>query len=881
MQEFSFDQIEEFHARAIQARSARGEIPARCWLFYAPASNKDARWAREVEPRRWLFWRNGKEATEAHDEAIHVGDTVFVFAGKRRTKQEKQSDDNGPIGQLVAIGVIGAPMPPYIWDKDKLCKRRAVVIAQTFSDDAVTRHDIEKALGPDIFKGRGGIRPLDEKDVQRLLSLIPWMMSGHIISQLPIALGVADNILSSAETIDLALARYAELSLVDELPRPSSTSERLETSTHIDFQPDDAELDRDRLGRGVLAVAFAQTLHGIWCRLNGFAPRGDAATSEETDTRVSRLDTRGAFVVHLDAPWGGGKTTFANFVARVLNPSLIEGTPEFLPDRLQGSIDGLLLGDPRDAQAFADKVRGLRRGARRPWIVTQFNAWQHQHVDPPWWCFYQSIREQCFAAIRDEGRPLLISKDDDTRGGIPKIIAHREHPAFRRLDHWYLVFREFLWRFLNPKVVKLVLAGIVAFGIVYILWCSGILKPGKGGSAELNPAKLLGLSFGVLTGVGSFIWAGATVFIESLVPGTDSLAERLNLGAGDPFERFRRHFRNTIARLKRPVLVVVDDLDRCEPEFVVGLIRGMQTILRSPRVVFLVLGGRNWLETAFEAHHAAMKDINVGSAHSFGGRFVEKAFQLSFLLPGISEQRETYLAGLLAVPPTGRQSGEDEAPPPGGAAAQTTSTSGEAGKAPPEVERYHADFSDAATPAAIEAKRRQLEESAGDDETLHQAIREEAVMRLTSLEDVVQQFIGHLILPLAKHLPSNPRQIKRITNMISLYQRMALLHEGMTLGDERWRKLVLWVTLLAEWPAVCRTLVGDPSLADDLHANPEVSDRTSTPNQRDRDLKALRDNPAVLGLLHNEDLTDIDGVRQTTMITKADIIWLRRLIPIE
>ena len=154
-------------------------------------------------------------------------------------------------------------------------------------------------------------------------------------------------------------------------------------------------------------------------------------------------------------------------------------------------------------------------------------------------------------------------------------------------------------------------------------------------------------------------------------------------------------------------------------------------------------------------------------------------------------------------------------------------------------------------------------------------------MRLTSLEDVVQQFIGHLILPLAKHLPSNPRQIKRITNMISLYQRMALLHEGMTLGDERWRKLVLWVTLLAEWPAVCRTLVGDPSLADDLHANPKVSDRTSTPNQRDRDLKALRDNPTVLGLLHNEDLTDIDGVRQTTMITKADIIWLRRLIPIE
>ncbi|MDJ0931784.1 MAG: P-loop NTPase fold protein [Breoghania sp.] len=131
----------------------------------------------------------------------------------------------------------------------------------------------------------------------------------------------------------------------------------------------------------------------------------------------------------------------------------------------------------------------------------------------------------------------------------------------------------------------------------------------------------MGLILSGLTGISVF-WAIGALFTESIRPGTNTLAGRLSLGAGDPFERFRKHFYETMERVRRLVLVVVDDLDRCKPEFIVDLVRGMQTLLRSPRVVFVVLGDRDWIERVFEVHHDKMKDINVGSQQTFGSRFV-------------------------------------------------------------------------------------------------------------------------------------------------------------------------------------------------------------------------------------------------------------------
>src|SRR5262245_56905547 len=123
---------------------------------------------------------------------------------------------------------------------------------------------------------------------------------------------------------------------------------------------------------------------------------------------AERDNARAAFVMHLDAPWGGGKTTFANFVARVMNPYGFEHGPEsFLRvrygDPKTKNLGAVFLQDPPSDGANPGVGDTLPDDARRPWIIVPFNAWQVEHVSPPWWVFYQTIRKRCFASVLRDG----------------------------------------------------------------------------------------------------------------------------------------------------------------------------------------------------------------------------------------------------------------------------------------------------------------------------------------------------------------------------------------------------------------------------------------------------------------------------------------------
>src|SRR5919198_5778101 len=90
---------------------------------------------------------------------------------------------------------------------------------------------------------------------------------------------------------------------------------------------------------------------------------------ESTARRLKDEDfPRGrSFLVHLDGPWGAGKTSLLNFLTRELEPG--KRIP-WIPF------------------------------ARRPaageahWLVVQFNAWQHQRIVPPWWWLMSALSRQ-------------------------------------------------------------------------------------------------------------------------------------------------------------------------------------------------------------------------------------------------------------------------------------------------------------------------------------------------------------------------------------------------------------------------------------------------------------------------------------------------------
>jgi len=630
-------------------------------------------------------------------------------------------------------------------------------------------------------------------------------------------------------------------------------------ASDIAFIGDAPKSEEDFLNRAELAFVLAARLNLVWNETNALgktnAEENDADASEDPIERTGSTvkfrhrktsSTDAGFVVHIDAPWGGGKTTFANYLLRILNPHH-DGT---MPDWLAR----LPLDDPRFWPITF----------RRPWHVVTFNAWQHQHVDPPWWCFYQAIRKGCFHAVRTEivANQVALGGTEERRSARIPIWVHSFSNACRRLIKWLnLWLLEVSWRLFNPKVVAL----FVTFGLTWLAALSlssvGVFNPDAlknalGGNLDDLPVAVATAVI-VLFGGATAIWSVFAVVTESLLPGTPDAAKNYSLGSGDPLDRFRVHFDRLMRRLKQPVIVVVDDIDRCTPNFVVELLRGMQTILRSPRVIFVLLGDRDWIENSFANVHKTMKGINVGPEHTFGARFVEKAIQLSLVLPDVStDARTEYIQTLLGVD--------------AGAASKPTDALPEEERK--DIEQKIETILGTPDPLIRDTIANSLRESIKSNTALNDGVRQTVVKQIdrqlalrSAADEKVQQATQHRLVPIASVLPANPRQIKRIINGISLFERIGRIMQEVQPGSDHWRKLALWVVIMTEWPQTWATLSTYPALVDLLHGA-ERAEEDDLPSREHVDawLDAIRANRAVI------DLIDFKGVDEQWPPTRID-----------
>src|SRR5205085_8196132 len=116
--------------------------------------------------------------------------------------------------------------------------------------------------------------------------------------------------------------------------------------------------------------------------------------------------------------------------------------------------------------------------------------------------------------------------------------------------------REHWWRFTTGRKVYL-LTAIISFAVAGLIYLSGI---------NANAYPLLGA---VVKYAGVFIgiWSSVLLVSRSLLSGSARSAQSFVETAGDPMERICRHFRDLVGWLgNNPVVVFIDDLDRCQPK---------------------------------------------------------------------------------------------------------------------------------------------------------------------------------------------------------------------------------------------------------------------------------------------------------------------------
>ena len=252
------------------------------------------------------------------------------------------------------------------------------------------------------------------------------------------------------------------------------------------------------------------------------------------------------------------------------------------------------------------------------------------------------------------------------------------------------------------------------------------------------------------------------------------------------------HFRKLVDSLHQPVMVLIDDVDRCDREFVVRLLEGIQTLFHHPRVIFLVAGDRRWINACYESVYSHFVGSIAEPGRRLGALFLEKAFQLSVSLPQPSPKRQEELWNfLLKTVPEGV-----------------------------EAEREAAHTKARELVSTCKDEQDVLNQLSTGDESLllSQAIREEMVKRLADEE--VEETTHHFLQRFVPLLEPNPRAMKRLLNAYSVYRDIAILsHLDFESTEEGRKKLALWTIVSLRWPLLAEFLVSHADVADVL-ANP-------------------------------------------------------------
>jgi len=423
--------------------------------------------------------------------------------------------------------------------------------------------------------------------------------------------------------------------------------------------------------------------------------------------RSGTLGNDSAFILHIDGPWGSGKSSILNFLKTNLEQS-----------------------DP-------------------PWLIVEFNAWRNQQRSPAWW----PIISHVWGAVR------------------------RESPFKFKMARWVWLRWTIRMRWI-PVALSLVLTGV----LLYFAWqaVAGHTEGVAGAVKDIGAAVLA-----LATLAGLALTTSRTIFF-----GSKNAAEAYVQSTVEPYRPIVRLYERLIGAIGCPVAVFIDDIDRCEGNYVIELLEGIQTLLRSAPVVYVVAGDRKWICSSFEKRYSDFGGQIGMPGRPLGYLFLDKVFQLSTAIPRLSTVRQAdYWKRLLETGENGARS------------------------SPRDVKRLEAEaekeLEGKTSHEEIQAEIDRTEEGSLERET----IRAAAAKQTTSRE--AMQAAEHRLQPLSHLLEPNPRSMKRLVNAYGLNQARAFL-EGRTVEVEalaRWTIVELRWPILADYLATNWSDIADQSLS--------------------------------------------------------------------
>ncbi|WP_269580740.1 KAP family P-loop NTPase fold protein [Roseibium sp. Sym1] len=413
------------------------------------------------------------------------------------------------------------------------------------------------------------------------------------------------------------------------------------------------------------------------------------------------------------------------------------------------------------------EAEDLPEGKR--WVVIDFNAWQHEHRRPPWWPFLKTLKSQLSDRLSEQRRRTRAAE-----------VRHE--------------WRAWQLRAEAPPY----LAGLLVVSLVLTLIWSG--------SGDIAKSILSGVG-GVLA-----VITAATLYSRKVFFGSTKSATLYHDYASDPLEKLSVLFRDMIEAADAPVCIFVDDLDRCQNEFVVEFLEGLQTSFRHRKVAYVIAADKFWIKTSFEDKYPSFCEKTADRTQPLGYQFLEKIFQFNVPLPGMAAWKKRYLEARLGLAgesaPAGvRPAVAAEAAEP--VADDAVSEEAEAAE-DREVENFRGVIRSSQPEGLTHETVRTLSSGEAKDNPAYQA----ALALEYTTSKTARKEAEHFLFRYLELLPDNPRGIKRIINAFGMAVATAILERQALDYDV----LTRWTILEQCYPAVADELTRDPELAEALLA---------------------------------------------------------------
>jgi hypothetical protein len=466
---------------------------------------------------------------------------------------------------------------------------------------------------------------------------------------------------------------------------------------------------------------------------------------------------RGPLTISVQAPWGGGKTSLMRMVQQQLDPP---GARLTGAEREAAGVCRGRGGGGREGSGLT--VQDLLEGGRPPMpgllpdaagdghrITVWFNAWKYQSTEQVW----AGLADCIVRAITDR-----LSPADRERFWLHLQWARIDTDKVRR-TFWNHVFSTFLGYFLGvpwPHVAAVVcgaaLAWVNASRGADPWWGLGgtalaeVIQAGVRLTRIIRDVKKRDLKVDFADYVSAPDYSAHAGFIHHVA---DDLSKVLVL----------------VPEAQKPVVVFVDDLDRCSPGKVAEVMEAINLFLAGDfrEFQFVIAMDTEMVAAALDvAHKEIVARLPDGGGESpLGWRFMDKFVQLPFQLPPPDPRdREAYVQSLF----------EDDA-------ADAVAT-GQPAPAPAGVAGAWSDGLRLGERAAIQREAERFTD------------RDRAVQRR--------------IVADALKFSDNPRELKRFVNLLrfSWYLRAARLARDLPAPTDG--QLARWSTLLLRWPQVAR-----------------------------------------------------------------------------